>query len=256
LVGILSMPTKNNRDVLMNMKTIGLIGGMSWESSAEYYRLINTLVRQTLGGQNNAKTLMYTVNFHEVEAMQQAAQWEAAGALLAEAAQRLERGGADFLLLCTNTMHKVAPTIQAAVQIPLIHLATATAERIKQAGISRVGLLGTRFTMEQDFYKGVLAHHGLEVIIPAEEGRREIHRIIYDELCQGQTWPASRATYAQVMRDLESQGAQGIILGCTEITLLVKPEDSTVPQFDTTRIHAEKAVEWALDVVLDKPTIA
>jgi len=229
------------------MKVIGLIGGMSWESSLEYYRLINQRVRERLGGQNNAKTLMYTVNFHEIETMQREARWDVAAAELAEAAQRLERGGADFIILCTNTMHKVAPEIQHAVRIPLIHIASATADRIVQAGIRRIGLLGTRFTMEQDFYKGTLINdYGLEVITPEAQQREAVHRIIYDELCLGQVLPDSRMVYKTIMRDLEARGAQGIILGCTEITLLVKPEDSTVPQFDTTRIHAEKAVELAL----------
>ncbi len=229
------------------MKVIGLIGGMSWESSAEYYKVINTLVRERLGGQNNARTLMYTVNFHEVEAMQRENRWNDAGAMLAEAAVRLERGGAEFILLCTNTMHKVAPAIQAAVSIPLVHIATATAERIKQAGLSTIGLLGTRFTMEQEFYRGILEReYGLQVIIPDADDRAEIHRIIYDELCQGIIRDESRATYSQIMERLREAGAQGIILGCTEITLLVKPGDTALPTFDTTAIHAEAAVALAL----------
>lgn len=229
------------------MKIIGLIGGMSWESSLEYYRVINQLMREKLGGQNNAKTLMYTVNFHDIEEMQRHAQWDLAGETLADAAQRLEQGGADCIFLCTNTMHKVAPAIQAAVSIPLIHLATATADRIQQVGVKKVALLGTKFTMEQDFYKGILINdYGLDVMIPNAEERDEIHRIIYDELCLGQILPSSRETYANIIRRMEDEGAEGVILGCTEITLLVKPEDSRVPQFDTTLIHAEKAVELAL----------
>lgn len=228
------------------MKTIGLIGGMSWESSLEYYRMINQLVREKLGGQNNAKSLIVTVNFHDIEQMQREGRWDEAGKTLADAAVQLEHGGADFILLCTNTMHKVFTTIQAAVKIPMIHLATATAERISTAGLTKIGLLGTRFTMEQDFYKSVLIEHGIEVLIPDEVERNDIHRIIYDELCLGEVKLESRQRYKEIMHNLESRGAQGIILGCTEITLLVKAEDSTVPQFDTTRIHAERAVELAL----------
>lgn len=229
------------------LKTIGMIGGMSWESSLEYYRLSNQLVRERLGGQNNARSLMITVNFHDIEQMQREDRWEDAAAILADAARSLERGGADFILLCTNTMHRVAPSIQAAVSIPLLHIASATGARIRAAGLTRVGLLATRYTMEQDFYKAVLADQfGLEVLIPEEAERLEVHRIIYDELCQGIALPKSRSACAGIMRRLEARGAQGIILGCTEITLLVKPEDSTVPQFDTTRIHAEQAVEMAL----------
>jgi aspartate racemase len=232
------------------MKTIGLIGGMSWESSLEYYRLINELVRERLGGQNNAKSVLYTVNFHEIEQMQIEGRWDDAAHLLATAAQGLESAGADFILLCTNTMHKVAPAIQEAVDIPLLHIANATAQRI-QAGvkpIKRIGLLGTAYTMEQDFYKGVLERdYGLEVLIPDEAERRVVHRIIYDELCLGQILPESRHRYREIMRNLEARGAEGIILGCTEITLLVKAEDSTTPLFDTTRIHAEVAVDYALE---------
>jgi aspartate racemase len=229
------------------MKTIGLIGGMSWESSVEYYRLINQSVRERLGGQNNAQSLMYTVNFDEIERMQREGRWDDSAAVLVDAARRLERGGADFILICANTMHLVAPAIQQAVSIPLVHIANATAERICAAGITRVGLLGTRFTMEKDFYKGILsAQYGLEVLIPDADARAEIHRIIYDELCLGIIRPESRQTLAGIMGTLAAQGARGIILGCTEIPMLVKPEDSPVPLFDTTRIHAEKAVELAL----------
>jgi aspartate racemase len=229
------------------MKTIGLIGGMSWESSLEYYRVINQLIRARLGGQNNARSLMVTVNFHDIEQMQRENRWDDAGRMLADAAVQLERGGADFILLCTNTMHKVYPIIQAAVNIPMIHIASATAERINAAGLTRIGLLGTRFTMEQDFYKAILIEHGIEVLIPSEAERADVHRIIYDELCLGEVREMSRARYREIMQNLQGRGAQGIILGCTEITLLVRPEDSRVPQFDTTRIHAERAIELALE---------
>jgi aspartate racemase len=229
------------------MKTIGLIGGMSWESSLEYYRLINELVRERLGGQNNAKSVLYTVNFHEIEQMQIEGRWDDAARLLATAAQGLEQADADFIVLCTNTMHKVVPAIQAAVDIPLLHIAGATAQRIQAAGLKRIGLLGTAYTMEQDFYKGILERdYGLEVLIPDDTERQEVHRIIYDELCLGQVLPESRQRYREIMRNLEVRGAEGIILGCTEITLLVKAEDSTVPQFYTTRIHAEVAVDYTL----------
>lgn len=229
------------------MLTIGLIGGMSWESSIEYYRLVNQLVRERLGGHHNAKSLMYTVDFAEVEAMQREGRWPNSAALLADAAQRLERGGADFIVLCTNTMHKVAPEIQAAVNIPLIHIAEAAAERVKAAEIQTVGLLGTRFTMEQDFYTEVLAgQYGIKVLIPEIAEREVIHRIIYDELVMGVIKPESRRAYAEIMANLVARGAGGILLACTEIMLLVKPEDSSVPQFDTTRIHVEKAVALAL----------
>ncbi|MCK6576649.1 MAG: aspartate/glutamate racemase family protein [Anaerolineae bacterium] len=229
------------------MKTIGLIGGMSWESSLEYYRLINQITRDRLGGQNNAQTLMVTVNFHDIERMQREGRWDDAGAALAQAAEQLERGGADFIVLCTNTMHKVTPAIETAVSIPLLHIARATAQRVVDAGVRRVGLLATAYTMEQDFYKGILRDHfGLGVLIPDAEDRAVVHAVIYDELCLGLIKESSRRAYAQIMARLEARGAEGIILGCTEIALLVKPEDSHVPQFDTTRIHCETAVERAL----------
>lgn len=228
-------------------KVIGLIGGMSWESSIAYYRMINELMREKLGGQNNAKSLMYTVNFHDIELMQREARWDDAAAELADAAQRLERGGADFIILCTNTMHKVAPAIERAVKIPLIHIASATGDRIKAAGLKRVGLLATRFTMEQDFYKDKLIRdYGLDVLVPEQAERDEVHRIIYDELCLGKVLEPSRNTYKQIMESLRLKGAEAIILGCTEITLLVKPGDTSLPTFDTTLIHAQKAVELAL----------
>ena len=226
---------------------IGLIGGMSWESSAEYYRIINQLVRSRLSGLRSARCLMWSFDFGEIEALQHAGRWDDATALMIDAAQRLERGGADFFLICTNTMHKMADQVQSAVHIPLLHIADPTAERIKAQGIKRVGLLGTAFTMEQDFYKGRLQQRfGLDVLIPETYDRATVHRIIYDELVQGRAEPASRTAYRAVIARLVERGAEAIILGCTEIMLLVKPEDSQVPLFDTTGIHAEAAVDRAL----------
>ncbi len=232
------------------MKTIGLIGGMSWESSLEYYRIINEVVKLRLGGFHSAKSVMVSVDFSEVETMQIEGQWDAAGRLLAASAQQLEHAGADFVLLCTNTMHKVAGAIQAAIEIPFLHIADASAIAIKAAGLKTVGLLGTRFTMEQDFYRGHLAtQHDLSVIIPDEEERADIHRAIYDELVLGVINPDSRRRYQSVINSLVERGAEGMILGCTEIGLLIKQADSPVPVFDTTQIHAETAVEWALQGV-------
>ena len=229
------------------MKTIGLIGGMSWESTIPYYRLINEGVKQRLGGLHSAKLILHSVDFDEIERLQRSGDWDAAGALLARAAQSLELAGAELLVLCTNTMHKVAPAIESAVSIPLLHIADATAETAKAAGIHRVGLLGTRFTMEQDFYVGrLIGRHGLEVLLPEAPERDEVHRIIYEELCLGKILPDSRETYHHIMNHLARQGAQAIILGCTEISLLVGPDDSPVPLFDTTAIHAQSAVDRAL----------
>lgn len=229
------------------MKTIGLIGGMSWESTVPYYRQVNESIKERLGGLHSAKVVLYSVDFHEVERLQHSGDWEAAGALLAGAARALEAAGADFLVLCTNTMHKVAPAIEAAVRIPLLHIADPTAEEIKSTGLSTVGLLGTRFTMEQDFYTGRLRKlHGLRVIIPRERDREIVHRVIYEELCLGQIQDESRTEYRRIMADLIGQGAEGIILGCTEISLLVDQGDAAVPLFDTTRLHARKAAERAL----------
>lgn len=231
----------------MSQKVIGLIGGMSWESSSEYYRIINQAVREKLGRLRSARCLMWSFDFGEIEALQHAGRWDDATALMIDAAQRLERGGADFFLICTNTMHRMADQVQAAVGIPLLHIADPTAERIKARGLKRVGLLGTAFTMEQDFYKGRLAdRHGLEVLVPEAEDRATVHRIIYDELVQGRVETASRDAYRKVIARLIERGAEAVILGCTEIMLLVKPEDSRVPLFDTTLIHAEAAVERAL----------
>ena len=229
------------------MKTIGLIGGMSWESTIPYYRQINETIRDHLGGLHSAKVILYSVDFHEIERLQHAGDWDSAGAILAEAARSLEAAGADFLVLCTNTMHKVAARIEAAVAIPLLHIADPTAAEIKRAGFSTVGLLGTRFTMEQAFYRDRLSeHHGLRVIVPEPDDRAVVHRIIYDELCLGLVKAESRSEYRRVMKNLAAQGAQAIILGCTEISLLVNQEDAEVPLFDTTAIHARMAAEEAL----------
>jgi aspartate racemase len=228
------------------MKTIGLIGGMSWESSLEYYRLINEGVRDRLGGLHSAQCLMVSVDFAPLEVMQQSGRWEEAGAAMAEAAQQLERGGADFIVLCTNTMHKLAPQIEVATSLPFLHIADAAAARVQAAGLQRVGLLGTKFTMEEDFYTGRLTRRGLDVLIPPADERREVNRVIYEELCLGINRAESRAAYRAVIAGLVQAGAQAVILGCTEIGLLVKPEDSPIPLFDTTRIHAEAAVALAL----------
>jgi aspartate racemase len=229
------------------MKTIGLIGGMSWESTVPYYRLINEGVKQRLGGLHSARIVLFSVDFHDIERLQHAGRWDDAGAMLGDAARALQSAGAEFLVLCTNTMHKVTPAIEAAVRIPLLHIADPTAEAVKRAGIRTVGLLGTRFTMEEDFYRGRLeARHGLPVVIPGAADRDIVHHVIYDELCLGVTLEESRAAYRAIIGRLVAQGAEGIILGCTEIGLLVGPADSPVPVFDTTRLHAESAVNLAL----------
>jgi aspartate racemase len=229
------------------MKTIGLIGGMSWESTLEYYRIINEAVKERLGGLHSAKCVLASVDFAEIEPLQRQERWAEQAQMMVAAAQNMERAGADFLLLCTNTMHKLADDIQAGIHIPFLHIADATARRIKSAGIRKVGLLGTRFTMEQDFYRQRLEDkHHLSVLIPGEQQRELVHRVIYDELCLGIVNEGSRVQYSQVIKELANNGAQGIILGCTEIELLVKPEDSPVPLFPTTRIHAEAAVDYAL----------
>ena len=231
----------------MSQKIIGLIGGMSWESSAEYYRIINERVRDRLGGLHSARCLMWSFDFAEVEALQHAGRWAAATDLMIEAAQRLERGGADFVMICTNTMHKMAAEVEAAIAIPLLHIADPTAQRIRADGLTRVGLLGTAFTMEQEFYKGrLIDHHGLDVLVPDDADRAVVHRIIYEELVQGRIEPSSREAYRGVIARLVARGAQAIILGCTEIMLLVSEADSTVPLYDTTTLHAEAAVERAI----------
>jgi aspartate racemase len=229
------------------MKTIGLVGGMSWESTAEYYRIINQRVKEKLGGFHSAKIAMYSVDFDEVEGRQHRGEWVELTALMIDAARRVERAGADLLLICTNTMHLMAEEVEAAVGIPLLHIADVTAAAVKARSISRVGLLGTRFTMEKDFYKERLRRkHGLDVIIPGEKEREIIHAILYDELCLGDIREGSKAEFKNMIAGLASRGAQGIILGCTEIPLLVKQADYTIPLFDTTALHAEAAVDFAL----------
>jgi aspartate racemase len=231
----------------VSQKVIGLIGGMSWESSAEYYRIINQIARERLGGLRSAQCLMWSFDFGEIEALQHAGRWDDAAAEMISAAQRLERGGADFVVICTNTMHRMADQVQAAIGLPLLHIADPTAQRITSAGLRKVGLLGTAFTMEQDFYKGRLVdRHGLEVLVPGEDDRALVHRVIYEELVQGRAEPSSRQAYREVIARLVQRGAEAIILGCTEIMLLVRPEDSVVPLFDTTALHAEAAVDLAL----------
>jgi aspartate racemase len=229
------------------MKTIGLLGGMSWESTIPYYRIINEVVKERLGGLHSAKLVLYSVDFQEIEHLQHSGAWDEAGQLLAKAAYSLQAAGASFIVLCTNTMHKVVPALENAVSIPLLHIADATAEEIKHAGLRKVGLLGTRFTMEQEFYKDRLRDkHGLDVLIPNDVDRVTVHRIIYEELCQGKVLDDSREHYRRIIRSLVDRGVQAVILGCTEISMLVGPKDSPVPLFDTARIHAQKAAEWAL----------
>jgi aspartate racemase len=231
-----------------HMKTIGMIGGMSWESSIEYYRLVNEYTHEKLGGLHNARSLMYTVDFDEIEALQRSNRWSAADEILADAAVRLEKGGADFIVICTNTMHKSVPRIQQVVQIPILHIADATARQVEAAGIQRIGLLGTRYTMEEDFYKGRLTNlFGLDVLVPEKDERELIHRVIFEELVLGTILPESRQSYLRIIDGLVARGAQGVILGCTEIGLLVKPQDTAVSLFDTTRLHARAAVEMALE---------
>ncbi len=239
------------------MKTIGLIGGMSWESSIEYYRIINECVKAKLGGLHSAKSLMVSVDFAEVEVLQHQGKWTEAGEMLVEAARQLQRGGADFVILCTNTMHKVADEIQANVSLPFLHIADATAQQVQQAGIGKIGLLGTRFTMEEGFYKGRLSEKfGLDVVIPDAPEREIIHRIIYEELVLGIIQESSKQQYLGIIEQLVRRGAQGVILGCTEIGLLVQSGDCQVPLFDTTRIHAEAAVEAALGETQILSTVA
>jgi len=229
------------------MKTIGMIGGMSWESSIEYYRIVNQTVREKLGGLHSAKSIMVSVEFAEIEALQHRDRWDELAAILIEAARSLERGGADFVIICTNTMHKLYDIVQNKIKIPMLNIADATAEKIKAQGIDKIALLGTRFTMEEDFYKGRLVDkYGLDVIIPSSAQREIVHRVIYDELCAGIIKPDSKQKYADIIQGLAVEGAGGVILGCTEIGLLVKQADSPVPLFDTTEIHARAAVYYAL----------
>ncbi len=229
------------------MKRIGLLGGMSWESSAEYYRLVNQATRDRLGDLHSADCLLRSVDFTDIEQLQRTGAWEQAGDRLAGEAAALETAGAELLVLCTNTMHKVADAITAAIEIPFLHIADTTAHAVRSLGLSTVGLLATAYTMEQDFYTGRLRdRHGLTVLVPDPPDRRLVHNVIYDELCRGVTTERSRAEYRRIMRDLAERGVEGILLGCTEIDLLVGPADSPVPVFDTTRLHAERAVELAL----------
>ena len=245
---IQSALTTANSNKGNDVKTIGLLGGMSWESTALYYRLINEGVKARLGGLHSARIAMVSVDFQEIESLQHRGDWETASTILCTAARQIEMAGADFLLICTNTMHKVADQIEASVRIPLLHLADATAEQIKVRQIDRVGLLGTAFTMQEDFYRSRLSErHKLDVLIPDDSDIDIIHNVIYDELCQGVVRQESRQHYLRIMNNLHAQGAQAIIEGCTEIVLLVQQQHTDIPLFDTTAIHAQAAVEWALD---------
>ncbi|WP_341301151.1 aspartate/glutamate racemase family protein [Lysinibacillus sp. FSL H8-0500] len=228
------------------MKTIGLIGGMSWESSAQYYRIINEEVKRRLGGLHSAQSILASVDFEMVEQFQQLGKWDEAGELLAKVASNLETAGADFIIICTNTMHKVVPIIEKAITIPILHIADATAYEMKHQKIRKVGLLGTKYTMEQDFYKEKIQQHQIEVVIPIEGSRTEINRIIFEELCLGEIKVSSKEYYLQVIHELVQQGVEGIILGCTEIGLLINAQDTAIPLFDTTIIHATYAVDVAL----------
>ncbi len=228
------------------MKTIGLLGGMSWESTISYYRAINQGIKNSLGGFHSAKIVMYSVDFGPIEKLQHQGDWEAVAALLCEAAKNIQLAGADFLVMCTNTMHKVAPQIENEIDIPLLHIADATAETIVKNGIGKVGLLGTLFTMEQDFYKSrLIDRYGLDVIVPNSDDRQVVHKIIYEELCFGNINEGSKAEYLRIIDSLAIQGAEAVILGCTEIGLLVNQSDTKVKLLDTTEIHAQKAVEYA-----------
>ncbi|MEX2785087.1 aspartate/glutamate racemase family protein [Streptococcus sp. H49] len=229
------------------MKTIGLIGGMSWESTVSYYQLINETIKEELGGLHSAKILLYSVDFAEIEHYQASGDWDKSAQVLSEIAQKLELAGADFIVICTNTMHKVVPQIEEKISIPILHIAQATAETLLEKGIQKVGLLGTKYTMTQDFYKEKLLEAGLKVVIPDQSGVEEVNRIIYNELCLGNILEGSKQIYLAVIDDLKNAGAEAVILGCTEIGLLVKQEDTDMPLFDTTAIHAQKAAELAFD---------
>jgi aspartate racemase len=230
------------------LKTIGLLGGMSWESTLDYYRQINEGVKKRLGGLHSARLVLYSVDFAPIEALMRRGDWDGAGAHLVSAARRVEAGGADFLLICTNTLHRVADAVADAISIPLLHIADATAEALVENGKKKVGLLGTTFTMEQDFYKGRLAgRYGLEVMVPEAVDRQRVHEIIFQELCLGQVRPASKDVFLRIVADLNAKGAEAVILGCTEIGMLIEPADTSVALYDTTRLHAEKAVTLALE---------
>jgi aspartate racemase len=229
------------------MKIIGLIGGMSWESSLEYYRIINERIREKLGGLHSAKSLLYSVDFEEVEKLQRLGKWGEATKIMIDAARRIELGGADFLVICTNTMHKMVEEIQQNIKIPILHIADSTAEKIRAAGYKKVGLLGTKFTMEENFYKGrLIEKYDMEVLIPDEVERQYVHDVIYKELCLGIVQQNSKNRFKEIIENLSKKGVQAVILGCTEIPLLIKQEDVSIPLFDTTRIHAESAVDFAL----------
>jgi len=230
------------------MKTIGLVGGISWESTLEYYRVINQYMKERLGGFHSGKVVLYSVDFAEVEVRQHQGKWDELTGLMIDAAQRVERAGAELLVICANTMHKMADDVQRNIRIPILHIGDVTAEAVKSRSIKKVGLLGTRFTMEQDFYKQrLIRKHGLEVIIPGEKEREDIHHILYNELCLGEIKERSKGTFRTIIAGLEARGAQGIILGCTEIPLLVSQEDYKIPLFDTTTLHARAAVDFALE---------
>lgn len=229
------------------MKTIGLIGGMSWESSAEYYQILNHLTKQELGGMHSCKCIMYSVNFSDIEVLQHKGQWKELKAIIIDIAKKLEKAGAEFIIICTNTMHMMANEVQSSISIPLLHIADATGEQIKLKRLKKVGLLGTRFTMEQDFYKGwIFEKHGIEIIVPSEVDQVTIHNIIYNELVQGMITEESKNKYIEIIQRLIENGAEGIVLGCTEIPMLIKQDDIDVPIFDTTAIHAKSAIEFAL----------
>jgi aspartate racemase len=230
------------------MKTIGLIGGMSWESSLEYYRIINETIKEKLGGLHSAKCVLYSVDFAEMEKLQQEGRWDEAAKALIAAAKRLEKAGADFVIICTNTMHKVAEEVRRNIGIPLLHIADATAEKVIAKGIKTIGLLGTRFTMEEEFYVGRLVEtYNLKVLIPKKDDRETIHRVIYEELCRGEIKQVSKRKYIDIMEKMKKEGAEGVILGCTEIELLIHQEDCGLPIFPTSKIHAEAAVEYSLE---------
>lgn len=228
------------------MKTIGLIGGMSWESTVTYYQIINETIKKMLGGLHSAKCILYSVDFDEIEKYQSSGDWERSGEILGQAALSLEKAGADFILICTNTMHKVAPQVQRYISIPLVHIADVTVERLKEKGISSIALLGTRYTMEQDFYKERLVQNGLQVLIPDEKQREFINHVIFDQLCMGIISPDSKREFLAIMDSLMAKGAEGVILGCTEIGLLVRQEDTSAALFDTTVVHAQKAAMMAV----------
>ena len=230
------------------MKTIGLIGGMSWESSLEYYRLINQMVKEKLGEPHSAKSIMYSVDFAEYEKLQHEGKWAELTEKMVDIGQSLEQAGSDLVLICTNTMHKMAPEVQDSIEIPLLHIADAAADEIKSQNIKKVGLLGTKFTMEEDFYKGRLKEkHNIDVIIPKQEERNKVHKVIYQELISGIINDDSRREFQAIIKNLKTRGAEGVVLGCTEIPLLIKEKDSVIPVFDTTMLHARKSVEMALN---------